>query len=180
MGIRMRRSAWLVILLGLLLGTVGLVPVHAESSVLGARDNPVPVGKPVLLTFDTVQEYVTVAEVNRGDTAWKRIHRYSADNLPPASGKEYLMALVVVRYIQGSREQAALSFHAISAQEITKDPSGIVHVRPDFEIDFTPDAMSGGWIIREVDPADPNPLLVVSLGQSDAPQTVYFSTIDNG
>ncbi len=87
------------------------------------------------------------------------------------------MALVVVRYVAGPEEHASLDFQALSNDEFTKAPSSIVHVRPDFQIDYSPDTMSGGWIVREVDPGDPNPLLAVSFDQ-DNKNPIYFSTID--
>ncbi len=158
-----------------------VLPLEAGSTQLGAQTNPVPVGKPALLTAGDVQEYVTIVEVNRGDSAWQRIQRYNAQNGPAARGKEYVLALVVVRFVQGSQEQAALHFQAISGNGVSREVPQIVQLRPDFAIDFTPDTMSGGWVAREVDPADPAPLLAVSVGSAhdDNPDVAYFELAEN-
>ncbi len=171
----MRRIAQYAVLLSLLLASVGVV--HAEPPMLGARDNPVPLGKPILLTAGDVKEYVAIAEVDRGAFAWQRIQRYSAANGPAAPGKEYLMALVVVRYISGAKDQASLNFQLLSNNEVSSRAPNIVHLNPDFQINFTPDVMGGGWIVREVDPDDPNPLLSVTMGNS-RDNAFYFTATD--
>jgi hypothetical protein len=165
-------GVWLI----LFLMAIGVMPTLARSpqSPLGALDNPVPVGKPMLLASGQVQEYIVVAEVQRGDEAWARISRYSALNKPAATGKEYLMALVVVRYVSGPAAEASLSFRAISNGQESVEAANVVHVRPEFLVDTTPDTMSGGWIVREVDPNDPNPLLAVSFS-SNTDQVLYFA-----
>lgn len=155
---------------------VGVIPVLTQSpqSPPGAPDNPVPIGKPVLLASGQVQEYIAVAEVQRGAQAWARISRYSPFNKPPTEGREYLMALVVVRHVSGTAAEAPLSFRAISNGRESVEAANVVYVRPEFLVGTTPDTMSVGWIVREVDPNDPNPLLAVSFSRSQD-QALHFA-----
>jgi hypothetical protein len=176
-----RRSVYVIgVSVGLIvfLVAMGVIPALAQSP-LGAPDNPVPVGKPILMASGQVQEYLVVAEVWRGAEAWARISRYSALNKPPAEGKEYLMALVVMRVVSGPAAETSLCFKAISNGQESTEAANVVYVRPEFLIDTTPDTMSGGWIVREIDPSDPNPLLAVSF-RNDPDRVLYFAmTPDN-
>ncbi len=175
----MRRIALFAVLLSLLLAAVGHGPARAEPAVPGTQDNPVPLGQPILLVSGDIREYVAVAEVNRGVDAWKRLQRYSPLNSPTAPGRDYVMALVVVRFVSGPEDQSNLQFELQSSSIVSSTAPRIVSVRPDFEIVATPDVMSGGWVVREADSRDPNPLLAVTIGSGSARHVFYFSASDS-
>jgi hypothetical protein len=143
----------------------------------GTREHPAPLGTIVPLKNGASEYRIGISEVVRGRDAWKRIQKYDANNPAPADGKEYIMIFVVVRYVSGPDSAGReFCFNAITRNQVVPDLP-VVSVRPDFKVEYTSDIPGGGWIVGEVYPDDPNPLLMIGLGP-DGRHSFYFETED--
>ncbi len=143
---------------------------------IGSRQNPVPPERSIAFKDGNSEYKVGISEVLRGNDAWKRLQGFDKLNAPPADGKEYLMVFVVVRYVSGSASSGNFCFNAVTRNQIVADlPS--LHVRPSFKVEYTPDIPGGGWIVGEVYPDDPSPVLLIGLG-SPAQNAFFFATVD--
>ena len=122
-----------------------------------------------------------VAEVIRGKKAWERLRSYSTMNMPPSANKEYIMTLVVVRYLNGyvdlPENVNEFAFKVVSKGQTAPEADGIVYVRPKFKVAYELNAPGAGWIIAQVDPNDANPLLELN-SHIDTNVSFYFSTTD--
>jgi hypothetical protein len=145
-------------------------------NVIGTCTNPLPLGKVIDIPSGGRSFRFAVAEVIRGPKAWKRLSKFSPSNKPPGDGKEYLMVMLVVRYLDGPinlpKGFHEFNFKMMSSGQLLEQSDGIVYVRPEFKIDYNVDAPGAGWVVAEVDPADPNPLLVIMPELT--PDTTYY------
>jgi hypothetical protein len=157
--------------------SVAVKPV--TTSTVGACDNPIPLGRAVEVASGGRSFKFAVAEVIRGTKAWERLRSYSTFNMPPSADKEYIMALVVVRYLNGPVNLPdnfnEFAFKVVSNGQTAPEADGIVYVRPEFKVAYELNAPGAGWIIAQVNPNDPNPLLELD-SQVDKNVTFYFST----
>jgi hypothetical protein len=147
------------------------------SGIAGTPEQPVSLGSVITVKNATSEYRIGISEVVRGSDAWKRIQKYNGQNLPPAEGKEYIMVFVVVRYVDGPDSAGSeFCFNAITHDEVMPDlPT--VFVRPDFQVEYTSEIPGGGWIVGEVYPDDPSPILLIGLGL-DGQNRYYFATGD--
>ncbi len=161
--------------------TCSVVAKPVMTSTPGACDNPIALGRAVEVASGGRSFKFAVAEVIRGKKAWERLRSYSTFNMPPSANKEYIMALVVVRYLNGPVELPEnvneFGFKVVSYGETAPEADGIVYVRPEFKVVYELNAPGAGWIIAQVDPNDPNPLLELD-SQVDKGVSFYFSTND--
>jgi hypothetical protein len=157
--------------------SVAVKPV--STSAVGACDNPIPLGRAVEVGSGGRSFKFAVAEVIRGKKAWERLRSYSTFNMPPSANKEYIMALVVVRYLNGPVDLPQnfneFGFKVVSNGETAPEADGIVYVRPEFKVVYELNAPGAGWIIAQVDPNDPNPVLELN-SQVDKNVSFYFAT----
>ncbi len=144
---------------------------------VGTPDYPVPLGQTVAITDGQSHEFrVGISEVFRGEAAWDRIERADPLNKRAAEGREYLMAFVVVRFVGGPPRTAQgdpFDFRIRSGDRILHDHVRI-NVRPAFRVEYTADMPGGGWVVREIDPEDPDPLLWISTAE-DGRDGCYFA-----
>lgn len=144
----------------------------AASNDVGTRLNPVPFGSPGRVGDEDKDFEITVKEVVRGTDAWQRLKEvYSAAD-PAPNGKEYLLALLNVKYLAGPEDRAHninyLDFAAYSRGRITDESLFAIPPDPQLSFDIFPGFEGEGWMYIAVPIGDPSPLIV--LGNA------YFAT----
>jgi hypothetical protein len=117
---------------------------------------------------------ITVAEVVRGEEAWKRIREASPSNKAAEPGFEYLLARVKFEYY--ARGTPGLCIHNLSPQQFSACASDgqdyaiadVVSPKPEMRKAMKSGETVEGWIAFSVAQQDKGPLMTYSADQGGA------------
>ncbi len=129
--------------------------------------DPAPFGAAV----GTEEWWVQVAEVVRGEEAWRRIEGANLFNDPPAEGMEYVLVRVRVRYI-GNRERPVGidegAFGLVGERGQKYDRPFVVPPAPALDVRLFPGGAYEGWVVLQAAAGEKGLVLIFdpSLGFS--------------
>ncbi|MDR2514957.1 MAG: hypothetical protein LBD02_07125 [Christensenellaceae bacterium] len=155
----------------------------AQNYAPAPRPKPIPLGEAVDCSIDAggwfCEFRVTVLETCRGEEAWERIEASSVMNRPPAEGKEYLLAKILIECtkIQSEYDEplqmTKFDFNSVSSDyKASAAPSLILEGGLDVLLNEGESAK--GWAAFSVEQGDLRPLGCLGndiwLALSDLPE----------
>ncbi len=146
---------------------------------------PAPMGTTVVGIVECGQGYtshelydmkITLLEVIRGETAWKRIQEAGASNRPAASGTEYILARVKFEYY--ARGAPGLCIHKLLPDQFTAYTANgedyrvasVVPPMPELRKELKSGESADGWLVFAVAKEDKAPLMHYSADAGGAVQ----------
>ena len=131
-------------------------------------------------TTTTIHE-VTIVEVIRGPRADELLQETFSFNPKPSPGREYMLALVRLRYLQGPEGETdwvhQVDFRLLSGQGVRYDyPFGVFPIEPFLSARLYPGSLFVGWTTWEVAIDDKSPLMVWGLDLFSRSTGFFFQT----
>lgn len=155
---------------------------QVESSEIGTRSNPVPLGQPLGLVYQDIANFqITILEVVRGQDAWNMISQANMFNEQPSEGMEYILAKVGIIYQTSTQQDYTLSidsfyFDSVSNNQVLDSPS-IVEPEPELNVKLFPGGYGEGYITVLTYVDDPAPLIIFEDWISFNSTPFYFAII---
>ena len=157
-------------------------PVPNPTALPTATATPLPTATPVvagysrrapsaaaqalqIATSDGYQLQITLKTIVRGDAAWQQIKSKNQFNAPPATGWEYVLALIRIDYAKGKtpdttyRPSGYGDYTAVSGDGADYARKIVVEPDPQFADHIYPGASTEGWAALYVHDYDKTPLL---------------------
>jgi len=159
---------------------VSATEILSQINERGTRENPVPLGQPMDLTYQgTANFQIIIQEVIRGQNAWIMVNQANIYNESPPEGMEYVLAKIGVNYQTSSDPDFELaidsfSFKSVSNNQIFDTPS-IVEPEPELSVRLFPGGYGEGYITVSVYVNDPAPIIAFEQWLSFDSKPYYFA-----
>lgn len=124
------------------------------------RTAPVALGQKVI----AAGWEVTVLEAKRGDAAWQAIKAANQFNQPPEAGKEYVLALVHLRYVDRAAGDSTAGtsgmFRVTGGKNVVYDAPSVVLPSPELEGYLYAGGETTGWVKGQAEQGETGLMLV--------------------
>jgi hypothetical protein len=174
-GWKFRNGVWLAIVALITLTAIGAPELVAQTRAVTGSAQPVGVALQTIIIFgdqynggdELYDVRITVAEIVRGEKAWRLVKEASASNKPPGMGFEYLLARVRFEFsARTSPEHYSYTldqaqFVAMSADNKVYDPAVLAEgLKPALHATLRSGDSAEGWVAFLVPRGDHTPLML--------------------